>query len=196
MELKGFRLVWKKVRNVSFSSIDNKFPLVKVNFWDVGGDDVYVEIRNEFYKDTSGAFLVFDVSNRSSFENLKKWRTEFMEFSSADEKVEFVLIGNKIDSDRIVGEDEGANLAKEWNAKYYETSALTGDNVEEMFVDLFYNSLAAKFEEYTEPLHGKEHEPAATENVNDNASIHSEPSARTSVASIGDSAHPSASADH
>jgi len=141
------------VRNVSFSSIDNKFPLVKVNFWDVGGDDAYVEIRNEFYKDTSGAFLVFDVSNRSSFENLKKWRNEFMEFSSADEKVEFVLIGNKIDSDRIVGEDEGANLAKEWNAKYYETSALTGDNVEEMFVDLFYNSLAAKFEEYTEPLH-------------------------------------------
>jgi small GTP-binding protein len=196
MELKGFRLVWKKVRNVSFSSIDNKFPLVKVNFWDVGGDDVYVEIRNEFYKDTSGAFLVFDVSNRSSFENLKKWRTEFMEFSSADEKVKFVLIGNKIDSDRIVGEDEGANLAKEWNAKYYETSALTGDNVEEMFVDLFYNSLAAKFEEYAEPLHGKEHEPAATENENDNASIHSEPSARTSVASIGDSAHPSASADH
>ena len=138
-------------------SIYANLSSVKVNFWDVGGDDIYLEIRNEFYKDTHGAFLVYDVSERASFENLKRWRKEFQDYCSPDEPVELALIANKVDiKERAVGKEEGQLLAQEWNAKYYETSALTGDNIDDMFADLFYNSLAIKFEEYIEPTPSSE----------------------------------------
>jgi len=44
---------------------------VRVNFWDMSGSEAFFEVRNEFYKDASGAILVYDVSNKKSFENLQ-----------------------------------------------------------------------------------------------------------------------------
>lgn len=67
--------------------------------------------------------------------------------------IELVLVGNKIDlGNRMVSKAEGQKVAEGYNAKYYETSCQTGENVEDMFADLFYNALALKFEEYVEDL--------------------------------------------
>jgi small GTP-binding protein len=90
---------------------------VKINFWDVAGEDEYYDIRNEFYKDTNGAFLVFDVSDKESFDNLKKWIKEFREFASDD--ICLVVVGNKIDKDRVVSKADGIQVARELNAKYW-----------------------------------------------------------------------------
>ena len=46
---------------------------VRVNFWDLSGNDAFYEIRNEFYKDTNGVLLVFDVTNRASFQHLLRF---------------------------------------------------------------------------------------------------------------------------
>ncbi len=49
---------------------------VRVNLWDLAGPDEYYEVRNEFYKDAQGALLVYDVTNRASFEMLELWLDE------------------------------------------------------------------------------------------------------------------------
>ena len=53
---------------------------VRVNFWDLSGREEFFDVRNEFYKDTQGALLVFDVANRESFESLGSWLAEAKKF--------------------------------------------------------------------------------------------------------------------
>ncbi|KAJ3277077.1 DnaJ sub C member 27 [Terramyces sp. JEL0728] len=126
----------------------NCINTVKINFWDCGGEDAYLEIRNEFYKDTHAAFLVFDVNDSATFENLGKWVDEFKKYSSKEEIV-FFLVGNKTEKGlREVTLSQGEEAAAKFNARYYETSAQTGENIDAMFSELFYATLAANFSEY------------------------------------------------
>lgn len=67
---------------------------MKVNFWDVAGDPIYLQVRNEFYKDTHGAVLVYDVSSGKSFDALDKWVKELRELAGED--VIVILAGNKV----------------------------------------------------------------------------------------------------
>ena len=56
---------------------------VKVNFWDLSGHPEFFEVRNEFYKDTQGAMLVYDISSRKSFEALNMWVKEAAKFAGS-----------------------------------------------------------------------------------------------------------------
>ncbi|KAI8609327.1 P-loop containing nucleoside triphosphate hydrolase protein [Chytriomyces sp. MP71] len=113
---------------------------VKVNFWDVAGDPVYFEIRNEFYKDTHGAILLYDVTSRKSFESLEKWVEELMAFYTKE--VTIFLVANKVDSSpRMISTKEGMNYAEKMDFAYFETSALTGEGVTDMFNALFQKVL-------------------------------------------------------
>jgi Rab family protein len=60
--------------------------------------------------------MVFDVSERATFENIKKWHQEFRDYSSGT--IELVLVGNKTDKERDVVRSEGQRLAHEIGAKY------------------------------------------------------------------------------
>ncbi|KAJ4457096.1 putative RJL family GTPase [Paratrimastix pyriformis] len=116
--------------------------LLKVNFFDLAGGDIYADIRTEFYRDTQGAFLVFDLTQRSSFDSLTRWVQEAIQFNGGPLPV-MVLVGNKNDMGRrVVSEQE----AREWMAQfgirhYVETSASTGANVHELFSTLFQQIL-------------------------------------------------------
>ncbi|MHA1473378.1 MAG: Rab family GTPase, partial [Promethearchaeota archaeon] len=77
--------------------------------------------------------LVYDVTNRSSFENIdKNW---YMEVKKASPKIALILVGNKIDleSEREVTHEEGEELAQKLAITYIETSAKTGENVNDAF---------------------------------------------------------------
>jgi DnaJ family protein C protein 27 len=120
---------------------------VKVNIFDMSGHPVFFEVRNEFYKDTQGAILVFDVNNRSSFESLEKWLNELMnEFYGSQQStttnildnVVVILCGNKIDKGkRAVDEAEAKLWASLKGLYYFEVSASSGSGVNEMFDKLF-----------------------------------------------------------
>ncbi|KAH9247310.1 hypothetical protein BASA81_015112 [Batrachochytrium salamandrivorans] len=117
---------------------------IKVNFWDVGGDPIYFDIRNEFYKDTHGAMLVVDVSTRIGFDNIGKWMSEM--HSYANTNVILFLVASKTDiQPRMVESLECEAMAREIGAKYFETSAATGDGVIEMFDSLFQSSKSIHF---------------------------------------------------
>ena len=75
---------------------------MRVNFWDLSGHPDFFDIRNEFYKDTQGAILVYDVSSRESFEELDSWIAEAAKYGANLRELPTVLCANKIDKKRVV----------------------------------------------------------------------------------------------
>ncbi|ORX43833.1 P-loop containing nucleoside triphosphate hydrolase protein [Piromyces finnis] len=112
---------------------------VKINFWDVAGDPLYFEVRNEFYKDTHGVLLVFDLSTRKTFENLIQWLTEINRFMNKSEII-IHLIGNKLDREtRVISYEEASKFAIKNGFKYIEISSKDIDSVNKLFDNLFFD---------------------------------------------------------
>ena len=105
--------------------------IVKVQLWDTAGQDKFRAITRNYYKGARGIILIYDVTNIKSFENIKKWINEIKEEIS--EKVTIVLIGNKIDNEgeRKISKDQGEKLANEYGVTFFETSAKTGQGINE-----------------------------------------------------------------
>eukprot|EP01041_Mallomonas_annulata_P007745 gene7746-15843_t len=110
---------------------------VRVNFWDLSGLSEFFEIRNEFYKDTQGVLLVYDVSSRESFDELDSWIAEATKFGANLREIPTVMCGNKVDKRRVVGEDEARSYATSKGFHYVESSAASGMNVQEIFDHMF-----------------------------------------------------------
>ena len=99
---------------------------------------ILTPVRNEFYKDTQGCILVYDVSQRESYEDLDSWLNEATKYGANPRDMPIALCANKIDAKkRVVSEDEGRQYAVSRGLMYFETSASSGQNVNEMFEYLF-----------------------------------------------------------
>ena len=119
------------VKPVKVRSVD-----LRVNLFDLSGDSDYLEIRNEFYRSVGGAMMVYDVTDRSTYDNLGGWIEEMRECGVADpSSVPTVLCANKSDRcpacPRRVTEAEGLAFAASHGMSYFETSAKTGESVQE-----------------------------------------------------------------
>ena len=95
-----------------------------MQIWDTAGQEKYSSINFAFYRGTQCCILVFDLSDEFSFENLEKWKKEFLQKANPKNpaKFPFVVIGNKTDLFRCVQEER----AREWcrmqgNISYFET---------------------------------------------------------------------------
>ena len=110
--------------------------VLKIQIWDSAGQDRFQSITKNYYKGANGILLVFDITDKSSFEHIRNWIEQIKE--EAAEKIVIYLVGNKIDKNdqRVVNYDEGKKLAEEFKLKYYETSARTNENVDSTFLDL------------------------------------------------------------
>lgn len=129
---------------------------VKVNIFDMSGHVVFHEVRNEFYKDTQGAILVYDVNDRASFESLEGWINEMKHDleamkSKSFENIVFIVCANKIDKgQRVVDELEARMWASSKGFHYCETSASSGVGVTEMF-ELLLGEIVSAFENGGKP---------------------------------------------
>ncbi|KAK2963336.1 putative GTP-binding protein yptV2 [Blattamonas nauphoetae] len=116
---------------------------VRVNLFDFSGADHYFEIRNEFYKDTQGVLLTYDVTTKSSFQNLQKWLDEGAQFGLGSPIM--IVVANKTDlGKRAVSEKEGKAWAQSKGLRYYETSCSSGSGVDEAFMFLI-TEVATKY---------------------------------------------------
>lgn len=115
-------------------SVDN--TQFYAHFWDMSGDDSYFEVRNEFYGDTDGFIIVFDLSSKDSFNQINRWIDEAKKYGADVSSA--VLCGNKCDSAKhAVSADEATSYAKKLGIPYFETSAKSGKNVGDAFSELF-----------------------------------------------------------
>lgn len=104
---------------------------VKLVLWDLAGQQRFGCVRPGFYYGARVALIVFDLQNRGSFFDVKHWIRELKHHSP---ETPFILVGNKNDLlKREVSMEEAASVAQEFSVPYFETSALKGKNVEELF---------------------------------------------------------------
>ena len=101
---------------------------IQLNIWDTAGSEKYKTITRQYYRDTNGIILVFDVSDRNSFNNLNNWISELKENTLSECQV--IIVGNKNDiEDRNVSIDEGINFSKQFGYNYIDASAKSANNI-------------------------------------------------------------------
>ncbi len=126
-------------------SVMAKGEEVKLYIFDMSGNPEYVEVRNEFYKETQALLLAFDLTSKKSFDALDMWLREANKFGG--ETLPVWVVGTKLDLDskRAVDKAIAADWAKSRSFKgYFEVSAVSGTHVahlvgnglNELFVDL------------------------------------------------------------
>ncbi|XP_076957319.1 ras-related protein RABA6a-like [Bidens hawaiensis] len=136
---------------------------VKAQIWDTAGQERFRAITSSYYRGALGAMLVYDITRRGTFENLRKWLHELREFGNRDMVI--VLVGNKSDllDLREVDVEDAQKLAQLENLCFMETSAKDNLNVEDAFLQMITNiyeiasqkSLDAKKNESNPNLVGK-----------------------------------------
>ncbi|EFO61041.1 RabB [Giardia lamblia P15] len=112
-------------------ALDLEGCTVRINFFDLSGLDEYQDIRKEFYSDTQGLLLIFDMSNRDSFTALEKYYGEFVKSSMGvgAGTVSIYVIGTKADLPVAVSVDEATAYASRLKAAFFKVSSCTGDGV-------------------------------------------------------------------
>ncbi|KAG5635978.1 hypothetical protein H0H81_009482 [Sphagnurus paluster] len=106
---------------------------VKLSIWDTAGQERFRTITSSYYRGAQGIILVYDVSNRESFDALPRWYSELETYVSDD--VVKILVGNKVDKEfsRQVPTSEGQAFATRMSSLFLETSAKTSVGVNEAF---------------------------------------------------------------
>jgi small GTP-binding protein len=115
--------------NIKTFNLENNLKI-----WTTGGENRFSNIISAYYKNTTCFIIVYDVTNRKSFENVSQWLHKISEKVNIDEKI-IVMLGNKIDErdKRKVSYEEGKKLANKHNFIFKEISAKTGVNVQSSF---------------------------------------------------------------
>ncbi|XP_063327626.1 ras-related protein Rab-37-like isoform X1 [Pelmatolapia mariae] len=106
---------------------------VKLQIWDTAGQERFRSVTHAYYRDAQALLLLYDITSKPSFDNIRAWLTEIHEHAQKD--VVIMLLGNKSDmaAERVVKTEDGEKLAKEYGVPFMETSAKTGVNVDLAF---------------------------------------------------------------
>ncbi|MFX1323308.1 MAG: GTP-binding protein [Promethearchaeota archaeon] len=128
---------------------------ISLFLWDIGAQQYFKRYRKVYYQGAQAAFIVFDLTNKDSYYNVSNWYDELIEFKGRD--LSIVIVGNKrdLEDQRKIEHEEAETMAEMLSEKsnrkisYIETSALTGENIEEAFgiVSYHYIMLSKEFEE-------------------------------------------------
>ena len=106
---------------------------IKAQIWDTAGQEKYKAITGAYYKGSKGAFVVYDITKKDTFDSVDKWIHDLK--STGDPKMTIMIIGNKLDLEhkREVLKEQGEEKARSFGCAFLETSAFSGDNIEKGF---------------------------------------------------------------
>jgi small GTP-binding protein len=125
--------------NISEKNIRVKKTFIKLIIWDIAGQIKFEAMRRHFYQGAGAVILIFDLTNFKSYKSIPNWYKDVKKniLPLKDDPVGYIL-GNKEDlvTEREVNPEEPISLAKQLNLEYFETSALTGKNIEKIFFNL------------------------------------------------------------
>jgi small GTP-binding protein len=116
-------------KECQFDGLESKVRFV---IWDLAGQAQFKRVRQSYLTNAEAGILVFDVTRKPTYENIKNWHKEITE---ATPTITLILVGNKIDlvEAKQVSTEEGQALANELGLSYLETSAKTGENINDAF---------------------------------------------------------------
>uniref|UniRef100_A0A5F8ABT7 small monomeric GTPase n=2 Tax=Macaca TaxID=9539 RepID=A0A5F8ABT7_MACMU len=127
---------------IDFRGLDSLTSACSLQMWDTAGQERFRSVTHAYYRDAHALLLLYDVTNKASFDNIQAWLAEIHEYAQHD--VALMLLGNKVDSahERVVKREDGEKLAKEYGLPFMETSAKTGLNV-----DLAFTAIAKELKQ-------------------------------------------------
>ena len=127
-------------------NVEHENAFVRITIWDLAGEYSYENVRKLYYQGTHSIIFVYSITDKDSFKNSANWFTEVNKYCKPLPPV--AIIGNKVDlrdsskSESQVSRKEGSDFAEEFAERFeipvvfQETSALTGENIDEVFNDL------------------------------------------------------------
>jgi len=152
--------------HISTIGIDFKIRTIKINgdevklqIWDTAGQERYETITTQYYRRAHGVILVYDISRRHSYDNMRKWLKYVDEYANSN--VKMIIVGNKCDleGEREVSPEDGKQLATQYDVSFYETSAYAMINIDEAFsgiAKIIYESqMVEERKEFTDEELGK-----------------------------------------
>lgn len=136
-------------KEIKFDDNDFQINSIKYFVWDLAGQPTFSSVRPRYYQGGDAVFLVYDITSRESFQNIKNWIQEIKTYNS-NYPIPMILVANKIDLkdevDYYITTSEGIDFVQELteikskneiiDALYIETSALTGENVNAAFEEI------------------------------------------------------------
>ena len=117
---------------------------IKAQIWDTAGQEKYKAITGAYYKGSKGAFIVYDITRKDTFDSVDRWVHDLK--LAADPKINIMLIGNKTDLEdkREVLTEQGEEKARSFGCAFLETSALNGNNINKGF-EMMVTAIFKKF---------------------------------------------------
>lgn len=122
-------------------NVDGK--AVRISIWDTAGQEKFHALGPIYYRSSNGAILVYDITDEDSFQKVKNWIKELRKMLGAD--IVLAIVGNKIDlqKDRNVSQEMAESYAQSVGATLFETSAKNNVGVEDVFLSLTQQMIAA-----------------------------------------------------
>lgn len=113
---------------------------VNIKLYDTAGQEKFTSISKNFIRNALGILLLFDVTNKDTFNQVDRWISDIKEVNN-EKELAIILIGNKIDcKNRGVSQEEAKRKANKYNIKYFESCCLNGLNLYEIFNEIILES--------------------------------------------------------
>lgn len=108
---------------------------IKLQIWDTAGQERFRTITESYYRGSNAVLIIYDITDKETFINAEFWIKQIMK---SNQNVIKILVGNKADlsNNRVVSYEEGNAFAKQYNVPFFETSAKTGQSVNDVFETL------------------------------------------------------------
>jgi len=133
-----FNDVYQNTVGIDFlsKSIRLEGRAIRLQLWDTAGQERFRSLIPSYIRDASAVMIVYDITRKSSFSSVSGWVQNIREQQGPDARI--VLVGNKADLEesRDVQTSEGEDLAKQIGALFFEVSAKSGVNIDELFAQL------------------------------------------------------------
>lgn len=117
--------------NISSRDYNVDGKVITLMIWDIAAQEAFSRVRFDYYQGAKAAMLVYDVSRPQTFEDVTSWYDDLEK--GVPKGLPLMLIGNKIDLPPIVQSESGRRMAGDLRADFIETSAKTGENIQEAF---------------------------------------------------------------
>mmetsp|Transcript_127770 Transcript_127770/g.331227 ORF Transcript_127770/g.331227 Transcript_127770/m.331227 type:complete len:202 (-) Transcript_127770:33-638(-) len=134
----GVDFKWKQV--------DRNGRKLKLQVWDTAGQERFRTITPAYYRAAMGVVITYDITDRKTFDHVEYWVQQLDQHGDA--AVQKILVGNKSDlgeSNRKVSTEDGSSLASRFNMSFFETSAKTGQSVDDAFLSIADQVVAQRY---------------------------------------------------
>ena len=120
--------------------------IIQIKIWDTAGQEIFHSLTKNFYRKADGIIIVYDITNKESFEKVQDWVKSVYDNSDNYKEIQMIIVGNKLDLEekREVSKEEGLKIGKYFEIDFFEASAKNSEGVRNFMVKIIRDILSNK----------------------------------------------------